>query len=500
MRLRQILPSIILTLVGIQSVPAKNLLLLTPTSSHQIDCVNRDGSYFIPARSVATALEGETANYSRTNVRISSFLYEFKAGNHFLRITDSAGRITLYHMPSAPIQSGNDALLPVLQFFDIVVLTNPDNIRFDRENFTVRIFLPELKNQPRKLSDIISISVKEKSNGTQIDIQYRDKIPVNSSAIMTDFHNVHIRGDFIMFDTSAIEYESDDAKDDVRVDSLMPNAIVFTIHNTISSVSDLKNGNVQSILVRTSQRLVSIVPQGKHDKWKMDVVVLDAGHGGQDPGAQGVTGINEKDVTLGIVLKLGRLLEDGGFKVVYTRKSDVFIPLSNRGEIANEAEGKLFLSIHCNSMPVKPNPAHGLESYILRPGKTESAVRVAARENNSVRFESNGSRDKNMTQENFIVASMAQSSFVRWSERFASLVQREATEREPALKDNGVNQAGFIVLIGASMPNILIETGYLSNPNDERLLASAAGQRKIAEGIFSAIKIYKKEYEKALIQ
>ena len=188
--------------------------------------------------------------------------------------------------------------------------------------------------------------------------------------------------------------------------------------------------------------------------------MIDAGHGGYDTGAPGLNGVNEKDVTLAIALKLGDLLKKSGFRVVYTRTTDTFIELHRRAEIANEAGGKLFICIHCNSMPSKPNPAHGIESYILRPGKTESAARVADRENNVVRLERDATKYEHMTEENFIVASIAQSSFVQWSERFAALVQREVTARAPSLRDNGVTQAGFLVLIGASMPNILIETGF----------------------------------------
>jgi N-acetylmuramoyl-L-alanine amidase len=115
-----------------------------------------------------------------------------------------------------------------------------------------------------------------------------------------------------------------------------------------------------------------------------------------------------------------------------------------------------------------------------------------------VKLEEDRSRYANMTEESFIVASMAQSSFVRWSERFAALVQQEVTHRVPTLKNNGVSQAGFIVLIGASMPNILIETGYISNPKEEKFLGSKSGQTSLAEGIFDAVEKYKQEYERSI--
>ncbi len=259
-----------------------------------------------------------------------------------------------------------------------------------------------------------------------------------------------------------------------------------TVDAPIEGTSVVREKGGVSLLLRTSRETKRAPEKG--GKWAMDVIVLDAGHGGKDPGAQGVGGTNEKDVTLGIVLKLGALLEEAGYKVVYTRRDDRFIELDRRGQIANEAKGKLFISIHCNSMPTKPNPAHGFESYILRPGKTESAVRVASRENNVIRFEKNTQRYGDLSDAQFIVAAMAQSAFVKTSEKFAARVQDELAKRLPGSRNNGVSQAGFLVLVGASMPNILIETGYISNTREEQVLASEEGQRKIAAGIAAAVK------------
>jgi N-acetylmuramoyl-L-alanine amidase len=262
-------------------------------------------------------------------------------------------------------------------------------------------------------------------------------------------------------------------------------------------VTQQESKSVASIILRTSRLTTpSKEPHGPQDRWKLDIVVLDAGHGGKDPGAQGLGGTNEADVTLGIVLKLGRILQKAGFTVVYTRKTDEFIELYRRAQIANEAKGKLFISVHCNSMPTKPNPANGFESYILRPGKNESAVRVAERENGVIGLEHDKSRYGGTTEESFIVAAMAQSGFVRYSERFANLLQEELARHMPGSKNNGVSQAGFLVLVGASMPNILIESGYISNTREEKMLASGSGQQHIAEGIAAAVKRYRVSYER----
>ncbi|MBU3698732.1 MAG: N-acetylmuramoyl-L-alanine amidase, partial [Candidatus Kapabacteria bacterium] len=207
----------------------------------------------------------------------------------------------------------------------------------------------------------------------------------------------------------------------------------------------------------------------------------------------------EKDVTLAIARKLRDALrrELPKTKVVMTRETDEFIELYRRTEIANDAGGKLFMSIHCNSMPNKPHPAHGCETYILRPGRNDDAARVAQRENASVRFESSTKQYQSMTEDQIIVATMAQRSFVRFSESLASSVQSEVTSACP-LADRGVSQAGFFVLVGASMPNVLVETGFLSNTADAQYLASPKGQSALAVALSKAIARYARDYQRTL--
>lgn len=236
--------------------------------------------------------------------------------------------------------------------------------------------------------------------------------------------------------------------------------------------------------------------------WKLNVIVIDPGHGGKDPGAIGVFGTEEKNVTLAIAKDLKRYIEQklNGVKVVMTRENDTFVELDKRGEIANEAGGKLFISIHCNSMPKKPNPANGLEAYFLRPGRTEEAIRIAAQENAAIKYENDyEKRYKAYDTDNIILTSMAHSAYVKYSEQLADLIAQQVP-RVAAVSDNGVSQAGFYVLVGASMPSVLVEVGYLSNPSEERYLRSNKGQDAIARGIANAIVKFKEEYEKTFTE
>ncbi len=240
-------------------------------------------------------------------------------------------------------------------------------------------------------------------------------------------------------------------------------------------------------------------PKAVRNRSKLDVIVVDAGHGGKDPGTIGVGGTREKDVALGVALKLGRLLEQKmkDVKVVYTRKTDTFVELYRRAQIANEANGKLFISIHCNSTERKPSSANGFEIYLLRPGKTENAIRIAEQENQSIKFEQDQKRYQELTEEYFILLTMRQSAYVRYSEEFAEKASEEMASTLK-IQNSGVKQAGFYVLVGASMPNVLVETGYLSNRKEEKVLKSPDGQKRIAEALFEAILKYKRVYEELL--
>lgn len=234
-------------------------------------------------------------------------------------------------------------------------------------------------------------------------------------------------------------------------------------------------------------------------KWTFDCVVIDAGHGGKDDGAHSVNGYKEKDATLAIALRLRDEIRRvmPGLRVVMTRSTDVFIPLHERGSIANRADGKLFISIHCNSVPQKPSKARGCETYILSPAKTAAAIDVAARENAVVQLEDERDRYSGLTEEQKVLATLAQTSFVNFSSEFAHTVQRHVPPLT-GMTDRGVSQAGFLVLVCASMPAVLVETGFVSHPQDEQLLFGREGQRKIARGIAAAVRDYASAYAKVL--
>lgn len=234
-------------------------------------------------------------------------------------------------------------------------------------------------------------------------------------------------------------------------------------------------------------------------RWLIDTVVIDAGHGGKDPGAVGVGNLKEKDVVLSVALKLGRLINKNmpGVRVVYTRKDDTFVELRRRTQIANENNAKVFISIHANAN--RNRNAKGFETYILGPHKDKEASNVAARENSVIQFETAGAQ-KHYQGINAILATMAQSAFMKQSEQLASGVQEEMAKRLRSLnmKNRGVKQAGFWVMIGAAMPSILVEVGFVTNKYEARIIKTNSHQQKIAEGIFSGLRQFKRDYENAI--
>ena len=216
----------------------------------------------------------------------------------------------------------------------------------------------------------------------------------------------------------------------------------------------------------------------------------------------GITGVKEKDINIAIAKKVGSLITSNmpDVSVVYTRKSDEFVELYKRGKIANENDGELFISIHCNSLGRKHNSTRGFEVYLLRPGKTQKAIEIAEFENSVIKLEDNPERYEKLTDENFILVSMAHSAYMRYSEEFSERLNDNWNKYARGIPSRGVKQAGFYVLVGASMPGVLIESGFISNRNDEEYLRSNSGQDDIANAVYESIKEYRDYYEEQLDQ
>ena len=271
----------------------------------------------------------------------------------------------------------------------------------------------------------------------------------------------------------------------------IPTESFFSIIQNLSISSSIKyiNDEIRLTSISELKKTIKTVDlRSEKEKWEFKTIVIDAGHGGKDPGAVGYRGTKEKDIALDVAKRLEKKLSKNmNVKIIMTRDEDVFLRLSERTKIANESNGNLFISIHTNA--AEDRRASGFETFLIGPNKNEAAVRVAARENAVLELE--GSTGKKLTNEDLIQATIAQSAFASKSEQFASMVQKEIKKRVQS-KDRGVKQAGFYVLMGASMPNVLVELGFISNPSEEKKLRSPQYRDQLATAIYRAVEQYQK--------
>jgi N-acetylmuramoyl-L-alanine amidase len=226
------------------------------------------------------------------------------------------------------------------------------------------------------------------------------------------------------------------------------------------------------------------------DEW---VVVIDAGHGGKDPGTVGMKA-KEKDINLAVALRTGQYIKDNltDVKVIYSRDEDSFIGLAERADVANRNKADIFISIHSNAMNDKRFT--GAETWVLGQSKDEANLQFAMKENSVITFEKDYQAkyegyDPNSV-ESFIIFSLMQNTYLKQSTEFASMIQDQIRDRV-GRKDRGVKQAGFVVLWRTTMPSVLVELGFLSNAEEEKYLLSETGQDYLASAIYRAFRDYK---------
>jgi len=471
---------------------------------------------YVSANEFAQGLGFPSANnleVQKFEFRLPNHRIKVTAGNPFLVITDlSNNTSSVFQLPRSTLHLGGSYYVPTDHFFRLLGFLWTGNIKYERTSRTVNL---EASSSVTDF-DITGLDIESRLNGTMLTIKSARPLgdfehwlkndgwlfvtvanaKADTLALKKMFKASGAIQRFLVFQSpTSVQLTFKVSPDVVKAEAVNEpgtNNLVVTLHT--------RSKAAEAELEKTRQGMVRESLEKERDRWKLDVIVLDAGHGGKDPGTIGIGGTREKDITLAVTLKLGKLIEKRlpDVKVVYTRTTDTFIELYKRTQIANDAGGKLFVSIHCNSTPKKPSPMSGFEIYLLRPGKTESAISVAERENSVIRQEEGyEDRYKELTEENFILVTLQQMSFMRSSERFAEIAS-ETMSSKLRIKNSGVKQAGFHVLVGASMPNALVELGYLSNRQEEQVLRSAAGQTRIAEALLEGIKEYKKKYELGL--
>ncbi len=527
---------ILLLLIGAE-LNAQRLLKISVSvngKEEEISSLVRRGNIYASAKDIARVLTGNyyyNEEASKVEIKFSDFNLKFTGRNQFVILSSRKdGSKRVLQLPVSTMLIKGDVFVPLVYCVDYLSYAYGGIIKFDpkEKNMTVigsvpqrseiaeKIKLPPKtvsepppKPKPRKRAkvdsryDIYGIEIDEKANGTMIRILSQKKIvkqprsSIKNGVLYLYLADVNVDPDSIR------KVKPSGFVKKIKYKNVNGNPqFEFFLKEGYSSHETFYDIGTNDVIVAIHNDKFNLPTEDftKSDKehWNFDAIVIDAGHGGKDPGAIGITGVREKDVNLGIALKLGKLIEKNlpSVKVIYTRKTDTFVELDKRGKIANENNGKLFISLHANSLGRNHGNVRGADVYLLRPGRTKEAIEIAEIENSVINYEADPTRYKQLTDENFILVTMAHSAYMRYSEKFAEMLSSEWSKKV-GIPARGVKQAGFFVLVGASMPSVLVETGFITNKADEKYLNSSRGQQIIAETIFNAIKNYRDYYNKS---
>jgi N-acetylmuramoyl-L-alanine amidase len=481
--------------------------------------------------SIETVYFGETPYYSANvlarqyNIRI----YNRKATGKFvfyfpkkkIKVTANSSFIMIdqemVHMTSPAIQAGDDIYVPVHSFNNILYKYIYKNLHYTLVKDDEKLIFAVPSAEKSEDRNIVAYQIP-KGEVVVTGIDYQENVngmaiifSTNGSFDETDFSRFFDDENGFYFTVFGCKADSNYFSRKKPTKSIESTKVIASDKST-QFIFRLKKGFNSSDVhfnPKTQQIILSLfLPMNEEIKekiasaqaiWKIDTIVLDAGHGGKDPGTVGRWGnMHEKDIVLDVVLRLGRLLEkQKDINVVYTRKTDTFVPLWKRTEIANKAKGKLFLSFHVNAAGSKS--ANGFESYLLRPGRSKESMELAKKENAVIQMESTEDKKKYENYDNIanIVANLVNSTFMKDSEDFAEILSTNYNKKV-SQKNRGVKQAGFYVLVGASMPKVLIELGYNTNWSEAKKLNSPRHRQLLAETIFNSIMEFKIKSDNAI--
>lgn len=400
---------------------------------------------------------------------------------------------TILQMPVYSLYKNNDYLVPTRYFIALLAVYAGLDIQYNQATNTILI--------TSNLTNIKNVVVEEMENGFLLRISTSKEFPLAN--IFTSESNGWFYVDFFgglidTFQTFPVNPDIKNIKKIVPFQLSNETArLSFRVTATITEKNTyIKSANEVIVTLRTKQNISQGILadlEKEREKWKIDTIIIDPGHGGRDPGAIGKSNTFEKKITLAIAKEIKtELLKKLNVKVLMTREVDSFIPLKERTKFANSNMGKLFISIHTDSNPV--SRIHGHTVYILGPAKTDLARDAARFENSVIRLEDDPDDYIDLTEASFILAANAQNSFAKESEDLGAIIDEEIRRKCNSFSQ-GVKQAGFQVLYGASMPSILLETAFLSNLQDEQKLKSKSYQRDIALAVVEGIVKFKERYE-----
>ncbi len=449
---------------------------------------------YLNSRELATIFSVNTY----VNDDVNKLVLYFREGD--VKITAFSSFVVVdeqaYQMPLPAYFDGQDYFLPAQSFFTVLGATVLRGARYDVVDRTF------IGPSAHTVYNIHSATVESKQNGTLIRVKTSKHFDGrNIVKYITDngWLVVQVPGGIV--DTLALKRSLLGGIIRAAWGRQLERSaeLRFKLAEKVSlpEVYQVDQGAELHVAIRNPVRKNRDRREAMREQWFLDTIVLDPGHGGIDAGTLGKGGLKEKTVTLDVALRLGRLIKrKTNLRVVYTRDEDVFIPLWQRTKISNEAGGKLFISIHANG--VDNRSAHGFETWLLAPANTEEAIEVARLENAVIALEESNHTYQDFSDEALILSTMAHSTWMKDSEALAEFIQAELAKRLDA-PNRGVKQAGFLVLIGATMPNVLVEVGFISNRIEEKKLTQNEYRQNLAEGLLAAIVRFKEKYEGTML-
>lgn len=420
-------------------------------------------------------------------LRVGSREIKVTALNPFLMIDSD-----VYQMALPPIDVDGDIFIPLSLFLNITSSYFPGEISFSQH-------IGELRIQ-RSAINITGVEVEEKLNGSLIRFVTTKSFKESdiATSVGKGWLNVTLYGGIL----DSVQIASDEpvsmVKKIVPIQSDESAQVSFQLNGEVTDRSVfIEDGEVRVSIRNPNQRVIQpeVKPVEDRKRWLIDKIVIDPGHGGRDPGAVSANGVKEKDVNLDVSKRLKRLIEKNlDVEVLLTRSDDRLIPLWERTQFANANDAKLFISIHANSNPSRT--ARGVSTYVLGTEKNEQALAVAEKENSVIEFEESIEKYEELQDAAHILNAIAQSAYLKESMDLASMVTENLAKKTKLPKfGNGLFQGRLIVLIGAAMPRILIETAFLSNRHEERKLRTRAFRQKLAEAIYESIAEFKEKCE-----
>lgn len=446
---------------------------------------------YLSASDLFTALQARgrwNEKSSRFEATVSGHRIEFTLNNVFCTVDDHS-----YNLVHPPIFSVDDLYLPVNQTLYLLSDVMERVISYDKKRAVV--------SASNKGYNIVGASVQEKVNGDLVEIMLTRKLDFEVFVSEGNWINVTIPGGLVNTRDFGLDRKSEKVItsrafqfDNTAQVSIQMRQNVGNFHTNYAADPHRIQISLESTSFLSGDSDTSAAV-GSHDNVNpIDVIIIDAGHGGDHEGAVGRSGLQEKNVTLDIAQRLEKLiLKDKRIRPILTRNADTTVGLEERAKMANDANGDLFVSIHANSSEEKN--AAGSETYFLAAAKSDEARITELLENSDFDLQAQDAPQRGRAELDYIVMDLLQTEYLSQSQLLAESVQ-EMLKQNLNIKSRGINQAGFRVLNHVRMPSVLVEVAFISNKIEERLLGQEDFRQLAAESIYAGILKFVERYEK----